>query len=47
MVGKRTRKNDRQSFSEVEFTGLTEEENNTIDAFIDEYYSDGDFYEDV
>lgn len=34
-------------FSEVEFTGLTEEENSAIDAFIDEYYSDGDFYEDV
>ncbi|MBN3024558.1 hypothetical protein I6A83_13010 [Enterococcus faecalis] len=34
-------------FSEVEFTGLTEEENNAIDAFINEYYSDGDFYEDV
>lgn len=40
-------KTDRQSFSEVEFTGLTEEENSAIDAFIDEYYSDGDFYEDV
>lgn len=34
-------------FSEIEFTGLTEEENSAIDAFIDEYYSDGDFYEDI
>lgn len=34
-------------FSEVEFTGLTEEENNAIDTFIDEYYSDGNFYEDI
>ena len=23
------------------------EENNAIDAFINEYYSDGDFYEDI
>ena len=34
-------------FSEVKFSELTEEENNAIDAFINEYYSDGDFYEDI
>ncbi|MEB7954643.1 hypothetical protein [Enterococcus faecalis] len=33
-------------FSEIEFTGLTEE-NRAIDVFIDEYYSDGDFYEEI
>ena len=40
-------KTDRQSFSEIKFSELTEEENNAIDAFINEYYSDGDFYEDI
>ncbi|EML4410917.1 hypothetical protein OP625_003115, partial [Enterococcus faecalis] len=34
-------------FSEIKFSELTEEENNAIDAFINEYYSDGDFYEDI
>ena len=34
-------------FSEVKFSELTEEENNVIDAFINEYYSDGKFYEDI
>ena len=34
-------------FSEVKFSELIEEENNAINAFINEYYSDGDFYEDI
>ncbi|WP_438768533.1 hypothetical protein [Enterococcus sp. AZ129] len=38
---------DKNRKSKIEFTGLTEEENSTIDVFIDEYYSDGDFYEDI
>lgn len=38
---------DKKRKSEIEFTGLTEEENSAIDVFIDEYYSDGDFYEDI
>ncbi|MGC2993324.1 hypothetical protein ACPTI2_10945 [Enterococcus faecalis] len=34
-------------FIDVEFSELTEEENKTIDAFINDYYSDGDFYENI
>jgi hypothetical protein len=37
----------RSGTPEVKFSELTEEENNAIDAFINEYYSDGDFYEDI
>ena len=32
-------------FIDVEFSELTEEESKTIDAFINDYYSDGDLYE--
>ncbi|MDU2264644.1 MAG: hypothetical protein E7E11_12785 [Enterococcus faecalis] len=34
-------------FSEVKFSELTEEESKTIDAFINDYYSDGYFYENI
>ncbi|EHA4049661.1 hypothetical protein JKN56_003125, partial [Enterococcus faecalis] len=34
-------------FIDVEFSELTEEESKTIDAFINDYYSDGDFYENI
>lgn len=34
-------------FSDVEFLELTEEENDAMDAFITDYYSDGDFYENI
>ncbi|EGO8326734.1 hypothetical protein E0T50_002681 [Enterococcus faecalis] len=34
-------------FIDVEFSELTKEESKTIDAFINDYYSDGDFYENI
>lgn len=34
-------------FIDVEFSELTEEESKTIDDFINDYYSDGDFYENI
>ena len=34
-------------FIDVEFSELTEEESKTIDAFINDYYSDGDLYENI
>ncbi|MFG5565343.1 hypothetical protein ACFJYA_13945 [Enterococcus faecalis] len=34
-------------FSEVEFTGLAEEEQESIDAFMKDYYDDGEFYEEI
>ncbi|EHE8434427.1 hypothetical protein JMJ19_002661 [Enterococcus faecalis] len=34
-------------FIDVEFSELTVEESKTIDDFIDDYYSDGDFYENI
>ncbi|WP_445266869.1 hypothetical protein [Staphylococcus aureus] len=37
---------DKKRKAEIEFIGLTEE-NSAINVFIDEYYSDGDFYEDI
>lgn len=40
-------RNCRRAFIDVEFSELTEEESKTIDDFINDYYSDGDFYENI
>lgn len=34
-------------FIDVEFLELIEEESKIIDVFINDYYSDGDFYENI